>query len=401
MNELNELLVKETSLGNWENVVSLVDKGADIHTNDDLPLYTALERDLYYNQIKLLTTLIELGANIESRDGYALRKAVISRDKELLELLIKYKVDVNSNDVVALLDTLEPFNITIIIIDILAKAGANVRNAPLLELLRHDYFDFVKFLIIKGSNINQIDDHGNTVLSIASGKRKLYISTNALLEYITFLLSAGANVNKSNDQALFSALGRPKIVKLLLESGANATARDNEALFIASRYAVLETVKLLIKHGADVNAMGDNAIKEASAADKSRFGYDKDNFPVVSILLEAGANSRMNNDYPLRAAVYYDNVEIVKQLLFHGKNRFSNEMRIIVLNNMKPESKVERYMKSLSDTYNSLNRKFPADTIMEVQKYLGGRKKQRSSKKSKSSKKRQSLKKRQSSKKRH
>ena len=55
-------------------------------------------------------------------------------------------------------------------------------------------------------------------------------------------------INASRDGSL-------KLVKLALKHGADVHAEDNAALRSASYYRHPATVKLLLKHGADVQAM--------------------------------------------------------------------------------------------------------------------------------------------------
>lgn len=91
---------------------------------------------------------------------------------------------------------------------------------PLIEMTGTNRIESVKKLIASGCDINEKDEHGNTVLFYA-----------VVFEYY-------------------------EIAKLLLESGADVNSVDNygqSALMGAAHVNSLDCVKLLLDYGADVN----------------------------------------------------------------------------------------------------------------------------------------------------
>jgi len=85
------------------------------------------------------------------------------------------------------------------------------------------------------------------------------------LDFVEYLLAAGANVHASYDFALqwASDNGHTEVVKILLAAGANVHARDDGALRCASYYGHTEIVKLLLAAGADVHTYDDQALQSA------------------------------------------------------------------------------------------------------------------------------------------
>lgn len=71
----------------------------------------------------------------------------------------------------------------------------------------------------------------------------------------------------------------------------------------------VEVMKYLIKHGADVHADNDYAIRYSAIN-----GY----LEVVKYLIEHGADVHADNDFALRCSVEMGNLEVVKYLLEQG-----------------------------------------------------------------------------------
>ena len=73
---------------------------------------------------------------------------------------------------------------------------------------------------------------------------------------VDLLLKHGANVHAEDDVALREAAeyGHTPVVDLLLKNGANVHARDDEALRNAAKYGDTSVVELLLINGADVEA---------------------------------------------------------------------------------------------------------------------------------------------------
>ena len=91
---------------------------------------------------------------------------------------------------------------------------------------REGHLEVVKYLINKGSNINEKDNYG--------GRIPLhYAAMNEHLEVVKYLINKGANIDEKDNRgvtALHQAIywGRLNVVKFLVRNGANIHERNNE-----------------------------------------------------------------------------------------------------------------------------------------------------------------------------
>jgi ankyrin repeat protein len=170
---------------------------------------------------------------------------------------------------------------------LLAALGATASYAdspaqPLFDALRQGEIARVRAAIGKGADINSRDQYGNTLLMQAA-----VYATRADLE---FLLACGADVNAANKAghtALMRAMPDLAKIKLLVEHGAdvNAVAVGATPLLIAASLPnAEEVVRYLIQKGANikaVNGLGQDAVMTAAAEGAAG---------TLKILLEAGAS---------------------------------------------------------------------------------------------------------------
>ena len=119
----------------------------------------------------------------------------------------------------------------------------------------------VNVLIKAGADVNGNNNHrGNTVL-IYIGAKIDRLEDPSLVQCISLLLAAGANVNllncnKYSALMYFSREGCVKCVRLLIEAGAYVNLRNKNgesALSLAALRDRLRCMKVLIEAGADVN----------------------------------------------------------------------------------------------------------------------------------------------------
>ncbi|AEX62044.1 putative ankyrin repeat protein [Megavirus vitis] len=200
------------------------------------------------------------------------------------------------------------------------------------------------------NNINDIDEKsGHTALTLlcdyyliclpkyfAIAKYYSVYNCNKSIIYdlIESLINQGANVNQPNAQKLTPLLTiatkrtNPvylSVVKLLLKRGANINAVDmygNSALMLACSQNDVELAELLIRSGIDVNIKSNcNMTALISAAYNS--GHNN-NIDLIKLLLEHGADVNFINIYgrtALDAACDYknkcDNLQTIKLLLDH------------------------------------------------------------------------------------
>ncbi|KAI0095585.1 hypothetical protein F4814DRAFT_457575 [Daldinia grandis] len=152
----------------------------------------------------------------------------------------------------------------------------------------------------------------------------------------------GSNTVRITLLALAAALSKPAIVKFLLENNANVKAADSKfgetALHMAARRGPVDTVDLLLSHGADVNQKG---LYDATPLHLAcKYGQ----LEIVARLLDAHADLTAhdkNGTAPFLTACMSNKREVMEFLLDRGpkeqlneKNKFSNgPLHLASLNN--------------------------------------------------------------------
>ena len=225
---------------------------------------------------------------------------------------------------------------------LLLGAGAKVNAAndlgatPLWAACQNGGEAMVRLLLDAGANPNAALLLGETPLMVAARAGKPAVAE--------LLIAKDANINARaarGQTALMWAVAQkhPDVVKVLLAHGADLRARSDEwsevmalpphgyleynraiphgkdtALLFAARVSDLESAKLLVAAGADVNdadAWGVSATTLAAHA-----GFED----VVEFLLDKGAdpNAAAAGFTPLHAAVMHRNEKMVAALLAHG-----------------------------------------------------------------------------------
>lgn len=205
-----------------------------------------------------------------------------------------------------------------------ALAGdGSVIDPDYLAALRSGDVRQIRTALTTGASPHATDPKGNTPLMLAA----VYGDVAAM----RLLLEQGADVNATNQAgatALMRAAGDPAKVRLLLKHGAAASARTvtgQSALMLAARPARShEAVGLLLKHGADANAtsaFGATALMAAAA------GGDVE---TVRLLLAHGANPNVQatpdepgflfggGRSPLMWAAFRGNNEVIQLLIDAG-----------------------------------------------------------------------------------
>jgi ankyrin repeat protein len=197
----------------------------------------------------------------------------------------------------------------------LAALGQAATNGPFYLPIRNNDLAALRTLI-HDSGPQSRDGRGNTPL--------LYAAAVGSLDSMRLLLDAGADPNAANSVGatplMWSASDTAK-VRLLLAKRAKVNARSllgETPLLIAAAYdGSLETARLLIENGADVNARdkgGVSALENAAG---------NNNVALARLLIEKGAdvnNADAGGSTPLMQAAGSDerDAATVKLLLEHG-----------------------------------------------------------------------------------
>jgi ankyrin repeat protein len=169
-----------------------------------------------------------------------------------------------------------------------SPAAAALRaQSPLIAAVKEGNLAAVRSLIGQRADINAREVDGTTALHWATQL--------ANLAAIDLLISAGANVNAVNrygvtSLSLAARQGNAALLTALFDAGADlriadsAEAEGQTLLMQAARTGSVEAIRLLVAHGADVNAReqrtGTTALMRAAIEDRPA---------AVSAILAAGA----------------------------------------------------------------------------------------------------------------
>lgn len=167
------------------------------------------------------------------------------------------------------------------------NAGDSYGRTALMWAAEHGDVDCVKFLVARGANVNARDADGSSALSHAVWGDDEYRTG---IDCVKFLISTSVS-QPVRDQALIAAAASANwssgtgldSVKLLVSSGADVNARNSlgwTPIMYACRQDRLDIVKYLLSKGADVTAktkMGQTILM--LSADQA----------IISILKAAGA----------------------------------------------------------------------------------------------------------------
>lgn len=222
-NRLDQTLSKTPSETEEVPVIERV-SGAMVLIATSNPLVAAAQEDDLEEVKRILLTKPDVNARDSATHYTALERAVQNGNREMMQLLLSYKANVQAKD-----DSGE---------SILMVIGEDTTSEVVWDLIN------------AGAKVNLRDKDGDTAL--------INIAQENNVEALQALLDAGAKVNDANNDgktALMEAADNGLVhnVRALILAGANVNARDKEGK-TALMYAIEEeskpVIRLLKAHGA-------------------------------------------------------------------------------------------------------------------------------------------------------
>ncbi|KAG8782204.1 hypothetical protein FRC15_007339 [Serendipita sp. 397] len=321
-------------MGKMSLVQLLIDRGADVNARGGR-YETALQAAAAKGDETIVRLLLSKKADVNIVGGdyqTALRAAAAEGHEGIVKLLLAAGADINITTVGEHTSASDPYSITSFRSTLeVAVASGNIA--------------IVQLLLDHGMDINASEESCSASLSHAAA-----LPTTTMLE---FLIDQGANVKLYGGMATFTAANRRKIdpLKLLIRHGANinyCTQHSGSALQECAHMGHREIMELLLESGADVNAQGGfygTALQRAIESGKKeismellRRGADvnakagkwgtalsmaarKGDEEMVRELLQRGADVNLTHGYhsnALQAAIDGDYYEMANELLDKG-----------------------------------------------------------------------------------
>ncbi len=271
----NTELHEAISANDLQEVKKLLAGGANVHHIGDWGC-TPLEHTSQLGFLEIVNVLLQAGANPEfGVSTYPLSFAIEIGQLDIVSLLIEAGVNVNQ------------------------KLENN--HTFLMEAAISSNLDIVTFLVEMGANVNVIREDGATALMCAAMTGQLDIfkylvplTFPELREKASQKLSNGLLYRQRKDDKLTEAFifasgqGQTDVLREAIYKGINVNATDsygNTALCLAAYWGKLDTVRILLKSGANLEQKDEqNAWTPLIAA--IRLGQ----FEIVKLLIESGAN---------------------------------------------------------------------------------------------------------------
>ncbi|TET31812.1 MAG: ankyrin repeat domain-containing protein [Planctomycetota bacterium] len=211
---------KKYHVGFWDGF----DKNGNPAGGKIIENFTPLEAAICYRKTNAAKALIESGADVNARPGGEKTPLQMASEAGMTPIM-----------------------------KLLIERGAKIDSKALFLAISNEHTEFAKFLINNGADVNSTNRFGQTVLHKAS--------LRGMDKIIRLLINKGADINarnRWNNNALFYATrgGEKNTVVYLISKGAEI---NTDAKISALHDAVLnkytEIAEILIKHGADINAL--------------------------------------------------------------------------------------------------------------------------------------------------
>ncbi|KAM0689366.1 hypothetical protein Q7P36_011444 [Cladosporium allicinum] len=300
--------------GNIKISELLLSYGADVNAPADAHgAYqygsTALQAAAGGNHMQVVQILLNQGANVNapaSRQGAtAIAVAVRTENSEITQLLLDYGARIEMRDLTEIVGhvSLEVFR-SLLHACTLASGGKlkwtpDKESATALErAVEIPDIGLIRLLleyIEYGAN-----DKSSALRSAVNGVFSTACTTSTQMEILEVLLASGAEVGyldgEDDGEDVYTALGGAAydgnlpILRLLLEHWNGPTAHEKcQALQVAASKRELDAARLLLDHGADINAPS-LSYREGAPRTALQAAAGNSDLKMVRFLLEAGAD---------------------------------------------------------------------------------------------------------------
>ncbi len=296
------------SIDEYFEVIPLYIKaGSDVNSSNKTgytPLLKIIESGLFEKMPELISMLLDAGADVNARNRYG---------ETALHLLLKEWPKRNSSEILHRL------------ID--AGADVNAFNERGFSILMYaastNDLQTISRLVSAGADINFCNEKDQAVLFHVADERDITLKT------LTALIEMGADIKACNNKGcpaslllMFKHIDNTKAISMLIDAGAdvNSSAPWGEnALMRAVRHNHLESIKLLIKHKADLK--GKNYYNETVATITAQKCNDA---RIITILSDAGADfsltDKLQRTNLMIAASTNKNPDIIIKLIEIGSD---------------------------------------------------------------------------------
>ncbi|KAJ8681221.1 hypothetical protein QAD02_017008 [Eretmocerus hayati] len=264
-------ILDAVSCADYDKVEKLINSGYSVNCSDRRyhSGNTCLHLALKNHDAKMVNILLDAGADINRFNQFGetpLHVHMHNRkgSSSLLKILIDKGADINAVDKIS---------------------SESESSYPLHEAVKYGSYDAAKYLIENGAHMDVFDVWGRTPLHIASAQKS---------DFAKLLVESGANVNAVDVEP--KPKTNMKRSSLRIQSDVQS-AKGLYPLHVAVKSDRLHAVELLIKHGADVDAM------DSENRSALYYAVEKDCRDIVSILFKAGARIEVQIVQPISESI--------------------------------------------------------------------------------------------------